>query len=411
MSIAGVSLILSTAGSSLDSAAKLALLHAAAFVGLGVSLPFFPVWLEHQQLAPSTIGLILSIPMLVRIVVTAPLMSLIDRGFSPHWLLTLAYGIVAISYATLLGAPGAVTIAMIVAVAAVAQAPIVPASDLVTIERVRREPQLDYGRLRLWGSVAFLLSTIGAGYLLAAFEPNAVVWILAFLALAALAVVRVAVPASAPSGDAGHTPTREPSGARLPIGLWLVIAAAACIQASHAGIYAFGSLHWREIGLANTTIGYLWATGVLAEILVFAAFGEVVGRSSMALSFILIGAGTAIVRFAALATEPGLAITVGLQALHGLSFGATHLGAMAALAALAPPDVRGRAQGTLSSAQALAMAGATMLSGVAYRAGGPVVFLAMVPVATLGLVLVTVASRMLPQPQRAGEGGSTTLPS
>lgn len=406
-----MSLILSTVKSSLGSGAKLALLHAAAFVGLGVSLPFFPVWLESRQLAPSTIGLILSIPMLVRIVVTAPLMSLVDRGLSPRRLLAMAYLTVAASYALLLIAPGAAAIAAIVAVAAVAQAPIVPASDLVTLERVRREPRLDYGRLRLWGSVAFLVSNIVAGHLLATFEPSAVVWILAFLALAALAVVRVAVPAPGRSEDARRSPMREPSAARWPMGLWLVIAAAACIQASHAGVYAFGSLHWREIGFANTTIGYLWATGVLAEIVVFACCGEVVGRSSTALFFIMTGAGAAILRFAALATEPGLAITVGLQALHGLSFGATHLGAMAALAALAPPDVRGRAQGTLSSAQALAMAGATVLSGAAFRAGGPVVFLAMVPVAILGLLLAVAAARTLPQPQREGEGGSTTLPS
>jgi len=405
-----VSLILSTVKSSLGSGAKLALLHAAAFVGLGVSLPFFPVWLESRQLAPSTIGLILSIPMLVRIVVTAPLMSLVDRGLSPRRLLAMAYLTVAASYAVLLIAPGAAAIAAIVAVAAVAQAPIVPASDLVTLERVRREPRLDYGRLRLWGSVAFLVSNIVAGHLLATFEPSAVVWILAFLALAALAVVRVAVPASARSEDARRSRMREHS-VRWPMGLWLVIAAAACIQASHAGIYAFGSIHWRAIGFANTTIGYLWATGVLAEIVVFACFGEVVGRSSTALSFVMVGAGAAILRFAALATEPGLAITVGLQALHGLSFGATHLGAMAALAALAPPDVRGRAQGTLSSAQALAMAGATVLSGAAFRAGGPVVFLAMVPVAILGLLLAVAAARTLPQPHREGEGGSTTLPS
>ena len=52
-----------------------------------------------------------------------------------------------------------------------------------------------------------------------------------------------------------------------------------------------------------------------------------------------------------------------LQMLHGLTFGATQLGAMAAVSRFAPEGARGRAQGTLSAANALASASATLMSG------------------------------------------------
>jgi PPP family 3-phenylpropionic acid transporter len=92
---------------------------------------------------------------------------------------------------------------------------------------------------------------------------------------------------------------------------------------------------WRDLGFSSATIGLLWAIGVVAEILVFAFLGRGVGRGSAAVGLVLVGAGASIFRSAALAADPGLATTFALQALHGLTFGATHLGTMGALAHLA----------------------------------------------------------------------------
>jgi PPP family 3-phenylpropionic acid transporter len=192
----------------------------------------------------------------------------------------------------------------------------------------------------------------------------------------------------------------------LPASLWYVIGAAACTQASHAALYAFGSIHWRDLGFSSATIGWLWAVGVVAEILMFAALGRSVGRGSAAFGLMIAGAGTAILRFAVLAADPGLAATFVLQTLHGASFGATHLGTIAALALLAPEAARGRAQGAMTSVQALAMAAGTVASGPIYRAVGPMVFLAMVPLACGGLALALLARRSFrAQPQRPGGGG------
>jgi PPP family 3-phenylpropionic acid transporter len=197
----------------------------------------------------------------------------------------------------------------------------------------------------------------------------------------------------------------------LPRILWIVIAAAALIQASHAGLYTFGSIHWRSIGFSDHVIGMLWATGIVAEIAVFALLGQAVGRGS-GLNLLVLGGAAAVVRFVTLSQEPGLAGTFMVQSLHGLSFGATHLGAMAALAVLAPEGGRGRAQGLLGSAAALVMTGATLASGPLYEVLGANLFAAMAPFSLAGLALALVAAKRLSnQPQRDGEGGNTTLPS
>jgi PPP family 3-phenylpropionic acid transporter len=113
-----------------------------------------------------------------------------------------------------------------------------------------------------------------------------------------------------------------------------------------------------------------------------------------------------VIRFTIMAFQPGLATTFVLQAMHGLSFGASHLGAIAALTAMAPLQARGRAQGLYGSISALIMVASTVLSGMIYRAAGSLVFAAMVPLGAAGLVLTLVALRMAKaQPQSEGSGG------
>ncbi|WP_029029693.1 MFS transporter [Salinarimonas rosea] len=367
---------------------RLGALSAVAFVGVGVQAPFLPVWLEGRGLDATTIGLVVALPVCVRMLASTPLVATTDRGVSPRTLLTLAHLALGLAFVFLLPAPGAWAIALVVALAALAQAPIVPATDLVLTDAVRENPRLDYGRLRVFGSLAFLASSVAMGYVLEIAPLDAVVW-----ALVAAGVLGGLVAMSTPPLAAEREP--PPVGGRrpkLPAALFLAIAGAACVQASHAGVYAFGSIHWRALGFPGSIVGWLWAIGVVTEVALFVVAGRLVGRGS-GLPLIALGAGAAVVRFTGLALEPGPLATFALQSLHGLSFGATHLGAMAVLTALAPPGARGRAQGLFAAAQAVGMASATVLGGVVYQHAGGLVFLAMVPLPLAGLACLVLARR------------------
>ncbi len=106
------------------------------------------------------------------------------------------------------------------------------------------------------------------------------------------------------------------------------------------------------------------------------------------------GATAAILRAVGLfLADDTLALLVPLQALHGLTFGATQLGAMEAVSTLGPEGARGRAQGLLSAVNAGVSVAATLASGLIYREAGGAVFLAMAPLAACGLALALVAAR------------------
>ncbi|MEA2386028.1 MAG: transporter, family, 3-phenylpropionic acid transporter, partial [Thermoleophilaceae bacterium] len=118
-------------------AVRLAALYGACFASIGVYMPFFPVWLETRGLDPSTIGVILSLPIVTRVLVTAPLMGLVDHGLGTRRLLTASGLILALAYFALSLAGSPYVIAVLVIAMAAAQAPLGPLCDLVTTDAIR----------------------------------------------------------------------------------------------------------------------------------------------------------------------------------------------------------------------------------------------------------------------------------
>lgn len=368
-------------------ALRLSLMHALNFLGVGFYLPFFPVWLASTGLGDVDIGYVLAIPILVRVFVASSVTGLGDR-LRPNILLALLNALAALAYFALAQQADLLPIAVLTALSAIALSGVVPLADVLTTAQVKAGALKDYGRVRLWGSVTFVLSNLAGGYLIA--QHGA--WLIPFVlagssALAALA----ALQAPSPPGGISPAAPRGASAAGFGVSFWLAVGAAACVNATHAAVYAFSSLHWRSIGFNGEAVGWLWAVAVLAEIAVFLVGGSIAASGLIGLRWIAIAAVAAVLRFAAMSVDPGLAITAVLQLLHGITFGCMHLGTLAALSALSPEARRAAAQGRLVAVSALVMGLATVLSGYLYRLFGPGVFLAMVPVALLGLLLAALA--------------------
>lgn len=384
---------------------RLGALQAASFVSHGVYLPFFPLWLQSKALAPEIIGLVVAIPIIVRILATAPLMSLADRSFGVRRLLLASHAGQILIFPLLMLATDNLTIIGLVGLVAVAQACIIPGNDLVSTNAVHRCPGMNYGRIRGSGSVAFFITNIAAGYLIGAFGPGMVIVALTLIPITGIAATLAAIPHEVPEPLARAESQDAPASTRLPKVLWLVMIAAAATQGSHGALNAFSSIYWRSLGFSDAVVGYFWAAGVIAEILVFIFLGRAVGRGS-GVGLILIGSAAAAIRFTIMSLHPGIAVTFLLQAMHSLTFAANHIGAMAALAALAPKQTRGRAQGIYGSLAALVTAASTIASGMIYKEAGAGVFAAMAPLGAIGFVLMLVVARLLKsQPQREGSGG------
>lgn len=377
----------------------LAGVYAALFMAPGFYLPFFPVFLASLGFSPQAIGLALGIPMGVRLIANPVAGILSDRFGRPRrFLAVLGIGAAAAFWLMTVW-PEMVPVLLLVGLATVFWGPSFPLTDAFAV-RLARERGIDYGRARLWGSVAFIAANIMLGVALEVLPPVAIVWTIAASLLLYAACVQMLPRLKMPHAAVAAAPPKV--GARVV----LAVFAAACVQASHAAIYAFGSVHWSGSGISSSFIGFLWAAGVAAEVVVF-YFATRMLKHFSPIGLILIGGASAIIRFALTALDPPQAMLVPLMMMHAFTFTATFLGMVSIAGESGGDGAQGRAQAFSSTAVSIAMLLATFAAGPLYARYGAYAFLASSGIAALGCVLALFA---LAQPQSAREGGKTVEP-
>lgn len=382
-------------GEARTFAARLSLYYAAVFSIYGTQLPFLPVWLDARGLGATEIGLIGAAPLFVRIVATPAVAYIADRsGDHRRVIVVLGWAGLAALLA-LTGARAFWPILLLVLVTTLATSTVMPLTETLAMSGVRRW-RLDYGRMRLWGSVSFIVASLAGGLAVERWGAEAAVWLIAVgAALTALAAHRLPRPTGTMDGT-------EPSPARRRITtadvaalatsprFLLFLLAVGSVQAAHAVFYTFGVLHWRAQGLSGTWTGGLWAIGVVAEIGLFARSAVLVERLG-AVGLIAAGAAASAIRWAAMSLDPSLAWLMPLQMLHAITFAATHIGAVHFISEEIAPERAGTAQALYASVTAgIAMGGATLLAGSLYASQGGRAYLAMALLGGIGLVAALV---------------------
>lgn len=371
-------------------ALKLGLFYAAYFLFGGIQLPFFPLWLEAKGLDAGTIGIVIAVPMIARIVAVPIITREADRRRAIKATLVIIAGVGTVAMATVGLMQGAVAILIAFTVAAVVFAPMLSLSDAYALSGLGARGRA-YGPVRLWGSVAFIAANVGAGFLLGVIDAVHLIWLI----VAALILTTIAGILLDPLG----APLAPPDAPRAsPRQLWsnpaflAVAAAAALTQGSHALYYGFSTMEWRAAGISGATIGILWAIGVLAEIVLFAVSARLTASPAALLMW---GAAGAIVRWGVMAFDPPVSALPALQLLHAASFGAAHLGAMGFLARAVPRELAATAQGLVATASGIVMALATGLSGLLFAAVGGAAYLAMAGMGVAGFACALAAHRLV----------------
>lgn len=371
-------------------AARVAMLFAAIFVVAGTNLPYFPVWLDWKGLDPREIALITALPLFVRVLVTPVIAFAADRaGDHRRFLVALSWcglaALLALSQST-----GFWPILVCTLAFALAWTTIMPLTETVALSGVK-VAGLDYGRMRLWGSLTFIVASFCGGWVVERYGVASAIWlVVAGGALTTVASHALARPIGLGRLKAATSPPRlqiaDAIGLlRSRIFLVLLLATGA-IQAAHAVFYIFGTLHWGAQGLSAGWSGALWAIAVMAEIGLF-AFSAVVVRRFGAAELIVTGGAAAVVRWLAMGFDPPLAWLVPLQMLHGLTYGAAHVGAMHFLGRVVPERQTGTAQALYASVTGgIAMGGAMLAAGPLYAAYGGQAYWPMAIVAAAGLV-------------------------
>ena len=354
--------------------------YAALFAGVGIHLPFWPVWLESRGLGATEIGYVLAAAFWPRIVTTLLIPSVADRLGERRRPMILLTAVTLAGLALFALAQEFWPLLLLSALTGASWAPILPLGEAVALDKAQRR-DLDYGRIRLWGSIAFILAAIGIGEWVEHAGPSIILWSIA-ATLACLLVACILLPAGRPRARAtGAADFRRL--VRRPEFLAFV-AAAGLIQVSHALYYGFATLYWRAAGQGELVIGLLWAEGVVAEVALFAGAGKLMRQCDPVRLLTLAGALT-MVRWALTALSTDLAVLVPAQALHAASFGAVHLAAMHYLRDRTPSELHASAQGFYAAiGTALPFGLLTPVAGWLYGGTGGGAFWAMAAIAAAG---------------------------
>ena len=355
-------------------AVRLALFYGAIFILIGVFLPYFPVWLNARGLTAGEIGIVLSAPLFVRVLVTPAISFSADKsGDRRLMLIGLAWGAL-LAGLLFLAANSFWPILGTVILFALFWTSIMPLTEAVAMQGVK-SAGLDYGRMRLWGSLSFVAASIGGGLAIQQWGSDAALWI--FIgATGCVAVTAFALPRPTGKGwlrAAAPVPDIRLADAlalaRNPLFLALLFATA-LVQGSHAIYYAFGTLHWRSVGISMTDIGQLWAMGVVAEIALFAVSKRVVAAYGP-VRLIIFAAVAAVIRWPMMTLDLPLEVLFPLQMLHAFTFGAAHLGALHFIADAVPEHCSATAQGLYAAVTAgIAMGLGLTMAGPLYNLMG-----------------------------------------
>jgi MFS transporter, PPP family, 3-phenylpropionic acid transporter len=249
-------------------ARRMALFYASTFVALGVHLPFLPVWLAAKGLDPETIGVVLAMPMILRLFAIPPATREADRRDALRAVVMAATLAALIGFGTLAFTTGTLVIAVLYTLSATAFMLLFVLSDVYALRGLAPHRRA-YGPVRLWGSAAFIVANVAADHLLDVIAARELIWLIVAAVAICLAVVTALPPlATRPPGTPGETPParvllRDPAFIMVAVG-------ASLIQGSHALYYSFSTIDWQAAGFSGGTIGVLWALGVLAEIVLFA---------------------------------------------------------------------------------------------------------------------------------------------
>ena len=376
---------------------RIALFFTALFLVAGTKLPYLPVWLDWRGLSKAEIAAITAAPLFLRII-AGPLIAFIADWWGDRRAAIVVLAIGSLAGLSLLTLAGSFwPILAVTLVTALATTGLMPLAETLAMSGVR-QGGLDYGRMRLWGSLSFIAAGFIAGAAISGMGPGTVLWLLiggAALTLGAALLLPVDPGRTAPGGRR-FALADAMQFATSPRFLVFILAAGA-VQTSHAVFYTFGVIEWQRQGLSATWAAVLWAVGVGVEVGLFACSGMVVARFG-ARYMIMAGAVGGLVRWTCMAFDPPLAALIPLQALHGLTFGAAHLGALHVMSEIVPPAQAGTAQAIYASVTAgIGLGLATLLAGPLYATWGGGAYLAMAVLAGVGLLAGVVLGRLRPE--------------
>jgi PPP family 3-phenylpropionic acid transporter len=299
---------------------RFAIFYFCYYAALGAYTPYIGRWVDALGHGGYVVGGMLGIWYGSRIIGPPLWSALVQRSAHPgHWfvagsLLTL------LCFAAFTVTTSALQLFAVMTLFGLFYNAVMPQFEAMTLVALGSRSG-DYGRIRLWGSVGFLLVAASYGTLLDRFGSDHFPW----LTLPLFVLMVVAAWSHRNDQPPRHQDETEDAGhlwKRPGVRRFLLIAL--LMQTGFGAFYVFYTLHLQDHGHSGTVIGALWALGVAVEIAMFWQVPSLIERFG-AQRLISICIAVTVLRWIVTALmADSLLVMAAAQMLHALGFAVFH---------------------------------------------------------------------------------------
>ncbi|MBI3089374.1 MAG: MFS transporter [Candidatus Tectomicrobia bacterium] len=368
-------------------------LYFLHFFALGTFMPYLPIHFRDLGMTNAQIGVLASVLPLFITLAPAFWTQAADRsGTKKHFVVLASAGsALAFLFLARLHPFGLVLLGL--SIFCFFRSPTGSLLESITFEHLKLRGG-DYGRIRMFGSFGFILSVLVIGQLFERWGTPVLSTSMLLSGLGAAACAALLPASPQLQSSAGGRSLGRLLGNRTYV---IYLATAFLMRLSHAGYVTFYSIYLDSLGVSRGIIGVAWSLGVICEVAVLMTSGRIVRRAGVQ-ALILLAMGAAVLRWFLFATATNPGVLVAAQSLHGLTFGAFHVGSVTLIQSLVPDELRASGQGLFTaSAYGLGgILGAWMVGAIAAAASIPVVFGTSVGIVLLALLvfIITVLPRL-----------------
>ena len=301
---------------SLNYRWRFALFYFCYYAAIGAYTPYVGRWVDAMGHGGFVVGAMLGLWYATRIVGPAAWAALAGRSARPGLWLVAACALGLLCFAGFTLTRSALALLSVMAAFGFFYNAVLPQFEAMTLTALGPDSH-EYGRIRLWGSVGFLLAAGSYGALMDRLGNASFPWLALPLFGAALLASLLHRNDRPPShidtaADAGHLWKRP--------GVRRFLLVALLTQAGFGTFYVFFTLHMQDHHHSGLAVGILWAAAVLAEIVMFWFAPRLIARVGASRLFgfcIAIGA----LRWAVTALyADSFAIMFAAQLTHAFSF-------------------------------------------------------------------------------------------
>ena len=199
-----------------------------------------------------------------------------------------------------------------------------PQFEAATLHHLKDQPHR-YSYIRLWGSIGFITTVLGVGYMLDLYSIRLLPFLIVIL-LSSIWLISLLTP------EVSSTPSSHAS-----LGIFQIIKQPEVVaflmvylllQAAHGSYYVFFSIYLQQFGYSSSMIGMFWSLGVGAEVVVFLLMRQLLKYVSLR-RILLVSALFSVLRWLIIAWyADNLWMLLAAQVMHAATFGTSHVAAI-----------------------------------------------------------------------------------